>query len=101
MMMSLTCITVASVEVPHFDGTNFVSWKSQISSYLRETNHQVWWMVDIDISHALEDYPQTQGQKRYLYLEEHVSNALSSALSVEIKDDIKMKYGLLERVNLF
>jgi hypothetical protein len=29
------------VEVPHFDETNFVSWKSQMSSYLREINPQV------------------------------------------------------------
>jgi hypothetical protein len=57
-------------------------------------------MVDIDISHALEDCPQTQGQKKCLYLKAHASNALSSALSAEIKDDIKMEYGLLERANL-
>jgi hypothetical protein len=56
-MMSLPCITVPSVGVPHFDGTSFVSWKSQMFSCLRETNPQVWWMVDIGFSHALEDCP--------------------------------------------
>jgi hypothetical protein len=91
--MSLPCITVPSVEVPHFDGTNFVSWKFQMCSYLREMNPQVWLMVDIDLSHAPEDCPQTQAQKNCLYLEAHASNALSSALSVEIKDEIKMEYG--------
>jgi hypothetical protein len=35
-----------------------------------------------------------------LYLEANASNALSSALSLEIKDDIKIEYGLLERANL-
>jgi hypothetical protein len=55
-MMSLSCITVSSVEV-HFDGTNFVSWKSQISSNLHEMNPQVWWMVDVGISHTLKDCP--------------------------------------------
>jgi hypothetical protein len=30
----------------------------------------------------------------------HVSNALSSALSAEIKDKIEIEYGLLERVYL-
>jgi hypothetical protein len=78
--MSLPCITVPSVEVPHFDGTNFVSWKSQMPSYLREMNPQVWWMVDVGLTHALEDCPQAQAQKKCLYLEAHSSNALSSTL---------------------
>jgi hypothetical protein len=59
-MMLILCITLPSVEVPYFDGTNFVSWKSQTSSNLREMNSQVWWMVDVGISHALEDCPQIQ-----------------------------------------
>jgi hypothetical protein len=56
-MMSLPCITIPSVVVLHFDGNDFVSSKSQISSYLREMNPQVWWMVDICLSHTLEDCP--------------------------------------------
>jgi hypothetical protein len=98
--MPLPCITIPSVEVPHFDGTDFVSWKSQMSSYLCEMNPQVWWMVDICLSHILEDCPQTQGQNKYLYLEAHAFNVLSSALSAKIKDKIKMEYGWLERINL-
>jgi hypothetical protein len=90
--MSLPCITIPSVEVPHFDENDFVSQKSQISSYLREKNPQVLWMVDINLSHNLEDCPQTQGKKKWLYLEAHTSNALSSVLSVEIKDEIEMEY---------
>jgi hypothetical protein len=89
MMMSLPCITVPSVEVAHFNGTNFVSWKSQMPSYLGEINPHVWWMEDIGFSHALEDCPQTQAQKKCLYLEAHTSNA-SSALSAEIKEEIEM-----------
>jgi hypothetical protein len=57
-------------------------------------------MLDVDLSHALEDCPQTQGQKKCLYLKAYASNALSSALSAEIKDDIEIEYGLLERANL-
>jgi hypothetical protein len=49
-----------SVEVPHFDETNFVSWKSQMFFYLHEMNPQVWWIVDIDFSHVMEYCPQTQ-----------------------------------------
>jgi hypothetical protein len=100
MTMSVPCITVPSVEVPHFDGNDFVSWKSQMSTYLHEMNYQVWWMVDVDISHALEDCPQTQVQKKYLYLKAHASNNLSSALSAEIKDEIKIEYGWAKRANL-
>jgi hypothetical protein len=99
-MMSLPYITIPSVEVPHFDENDFVSWKYQLSSYLRELNPQVWWMIDIDLSHTLEDCPQTQGQKKCLYLEAHASNALSSALSAEIKDETEMEDGWLERANL-
>jgi hypothetical protein len=57
-------------------------------------------MVDIGLSHILEDCPQIQGQKKYLYLEGHASNALSIALSAEIKDKIKMEYGWFKRGNL-
>jgi hypothetical protein len=71
-----------------------------MSSYLYEMNLQVWWMVDISLSHALEDCPQTQTQKKCLYLEAHASIALSSALSTEIKNEVKMEYGWSERANL-
>jgi hypothetical protein len=99
-MMSLPCITIPSGEVPHFDGIDFVSWKYQMSSYLREMNPQVWWMVYIGLSHALEDCPQTQAQKKCLYLKAHASNASSSALSTEIKNKVEMEYGWAERANL-
>jgi hypothetical protein len=65
-----------------------------------EMNPQVWWMVDVGLSHALEDCPQSQAQKKCLYLEAHVSNGLSSALSAEIKDEVKMDYVCHERANL-
>jgi hypothetical protein len=71
-----------------------------MSSYLHEISPQVWWMVDIGFSHALEDCPQTQAQEKCLYLEAQSSNALSSALSAELEDMIKIEYGLLERANL-
>jgi hypothetical protein len=57
-------------------------------------------MVEVGLSHALEDCPQTQVQMNCLYLEAHASNALSSVLSAEIKDEIEIEYGLLERANL-
>jgi hypothetical protein len=64
-----------------------------MSTYLCEMNPQIWWMVDIGRSHALEDCPQTQAQKKCLYLKAHACNGLSSALSAEIKDEIKLEYG--------
>jgi hypothetical protein len=71
-----------------------------VSTYLREMNPQIWWMVDIGCSHALEDCPQTQAQKKCLYLKAHASNGLSSALIAEIKDEIEMEYGWPGRANL-
>jgi hypothetical protein len=50
--------------------------------------------------HALKDCPQTQAQKKCLYLEAHASNDLSITSSAEIKDKIKMEYGWVERANL-
>jgi hypothetical protein len=38
--MSLLCITIPSVEVRHFDGNDFVSWKYLMSTYLCEMNPQ-------------------------------------------------------------
>jgi hypothetical protein len=34
-------------------------------------NPHVWWIVDVGLSHALEDCPQTQAQKKCLYFEAH------------------------------
>jgi hypothetical protein len=39
-------------------------------------------------------------RKRNAYISKSMHLMLSSALSVEIKDEIKMEYGLLERANL-
>jgi hypothetical protein len=71
-----------------------------MSFYLREMNPQVCWMVDVGFSFALEDCPQNQAQEKCLYLETHASKALSSALSAEVEDMIKMEYDLLESENL-
>jgi hypothetical protein len=48
----------------------------------------------------LEDCPHTQAQEKCLYLEAHATKALSSALSAEVKDIIKIEYGFLESANL-
>jgi hypothetical protein len=71
-----------------------------MSSYLHEMNPQVWWMVDVEFSHALENCPQTQAQEKCLYLEAHAFKALSSALSAEVEDMIEMEYDFLESANL-
>jgi hypothetical protein len=57
-------------------------------------------MVDVAFSHALEDCPQNQAQEKCLYREAHAFKALSSALSAEVEDMIKMKSGFLESANL-
>jgi succinate dehydrogenase hydrophobic anchor subunit len=57
-------------------------------------------MVDIGLSHVLEDYAQTQAQKKCLYLKAYTSIALSSALSTEITNKVEMEYGWPKRANL-
>jgi hypothetical protein len=49
---------------------------------------------------CLEGLPSNTSAKKCLYLEAHASNGLFSALSAEIKDEIKMEYGWSERANL-
>jgi hypothetical protein len=71
-----------------------------MSSYLREMNPQIWRMVDICFFHGLEDCPQIQAQEKYLYLESHASKALSSVLTAEVEDMIKIEYNLLDCANL-
>jgi hypothetical protein len=44
--------------------------------------------------------PLNTSTKKCLYLEAHISNALSSVLSAEIKNKVKMEYGWSERANL-
>jgi hypothetical protein len=57
-------------------------------------------MVDVGFSHALEDCPKSQVQEKYLYLEAHASKALSSVLSAEVEDMIKIEYDLFETINI-
>jgi hypothetical protein len=71
-----------------------------MSSYFHEINPQVWWIVDVVFSHALEECTQTQAQEKCLYLKSHAFNALSSSLSVYVEDMVEMKHGLLESANL-
>jgi hypothetical protein len=63
-------------------------------------NPPVYWMINVGFSHAFEDCLQTQAQEKCLYLEAHASKGLSSALSAEVENMIKMEYGLLESPNL-
>jgi hypothetical protein len=49
---------------------------------------------------CLAKLPSNISAKKCLYLEAHTSNDLSSALSVEIKDEIEIEYGWPERANL-
>jgi hypothetical protein len=71
-----------------------------MSTYLHETNPPVWCIIDVGLSHTLKDCPQTQAQKKCIYLEAHAYNGLSSALSTEIKDEIEIEYGWPKRANL-
>jgi hypothetical protein len=57
-------------------------------------------MVDVSLSHILEDCPLRQVQMKCLYLEAHASNALSSGLRAEITDEIEIECDWLERANL-
>jgi hypothetical protein len=49
---------------------------------------------------CIGELPSNTSTKKCLYLEAHASNDLSSALSAEIKDEVKMEYGWHERANL-
>jgi hypothetical protein len=50
---------------------------------------------------CLECLPSNTSIKKCIYLEAHASNILSSVLSAKIKEEIKMKYGLVEKANVW
>jgi len=81
--MATSCIEHTD-DAPIFDGTNYAHWKIHMSSYFRAMSPKIWWIIDVGFSHALDDHAPTKGQEKCLHLDAQATNALFSALSVDV-----------------
>jgi hypothetical protein len=45
---------------------------------------KIWWIIDVDFSHALDDQSPTKEQEKYLHINAQGTNALFSALSMDV-----------------
>jgi len=51
------------VECPHiFDGTHFAQWRNWMTCNFKFISPQIWWMVDVGLSHVLDEENLTQAQ---------------------------------------
>ena len=58
------------VECPYtFDGTHFVWWKNWMTCNFKSISPQMWWIVDVGFSRALNENNATQAQKKCLHLD--------------------------------
>jgi FtsZ-binding cell division protein ZapB len=81
--MATSCIERTG-DAPIFDGTNFAHWKIHMSCYFRAMSPKIWWIIDVDFSHALDDQSPTKEQEKYLHINAQGTNALFSALSMDV-----------------
>jgi hypothetical protein len=77
------------VECPYtFDGTHFIWWRSWMICNFKFISPQMWWIVDVGFSHALDEKNATQVQKKYLHLDCQATNIFYQSLSDKIYGEI-------------
>src|SRR5579859_3364716 len=81
--MATSCLE-HNCETPYFDGTNYALWKLGMSTYFHAMSPKIWWIVDVGFSHALDDNAPTNAQGKCVHLDAQATNALFSALSVDV-----------------
>ena len=65
------------VECPYtFNGTHFANWKNWITCDFKFISSEMWWIVDVGFSHALNEKNSTQAQKKCLHLDCQATNIL-------------------------
>ncbi|KAG0532798.1 hypothetical protein BDA96_04G138200 [Sorghum bicolor] len=73
------------VECPHiFDGTHFAQWRNWMTCNFKFISPQMWWMVDVGLSHVLDEENLTQAQEKCLHLDYQATNIFYSSM----KDNI-------------
>ena len=77
------------VECPHiFDGTHFARWRNWMESNYKFISPQMWWIVDVGLSCAIEREDATQAQKKCLHLDCQATNILYHSMKDNIFGEI-------------
>ena len=77
------------VECPHiFDGTHFAEWRNWMTCNFKFISPQMWWMVDVGLSHVLDEENLTQAQEKCLHLDYQATNIFYSSMKDNIFGDI-------------
>ncbi|OQU83617.1 hypothetical protein SORBI_3005G145950 [Sorghum bicolor] len=77
------------VECPHiFDGTHFAQWRNWMTCNFKFISPRMWWMVDVGLSHVLDEENLTQAQEKCLHLDYQATNIFYSSMKDNIFGEI-------------
>ncbi|OQU78927.1 hypothetical protein SORBI_3008G072850 [Sorghum bicolor] len=77
------------VECPHiFDGTHFARWRNWMTCNFKFISPQMWWIVDVGFSCAIDKKVATQAQKKCLHLDCQATNIFYSSMKDNIFGEI-------------
>ncbi|KAG0529680.1 hypothetical protein BDA96_05G118600 [Sorghum bicolor] len=77
------------VECPHiFDGTHFARWRNWMQCNFKFISPQMWWIVDVGFSCAIDKKVATQAQKKCLHLDCQANNIFYSSMKDNIFGEI-------------
>jgi len=77
------------VECPHiFYGTHFAQWRNWMICNFKFISPQMWWIVDVGFSCAIDKKVATQSQKKCLHLDCQASNIFYSSMKDNIFSEI-------------
>jgi hypothetical protein len=77
------------VECPYtFDGTHFAWWRNWLTCNFKFISPQMWWIIDVVFSHAIERKDATQGQKKCLHLDCQATNIFFQSMDDSIFSEI-------------
>ncbi|OQU80387.1 hypothetical protein SORBI_3007G119750 [Sorghum bicolor] len=77
------------VECPHiFDGTHFARWRNWMQCNFKFLSPQMWWIVDVGFSCAIDKKVATQAQKKCLHLDCQATNIFYSSMKDNIFGEI-------------
>ncbi|OQU84829.1 hypothetical protein SORBI_3004G130850 [Sorghum bicolor] len=77
------------VECPHiFDGIHFARWRNWMQCNFKFISPQMWWIVDVGFSRAIDKKVATQAQKKCLHLDCQATNIFYSSMKDNIFGEI-------------
>ncbi|KAG0529648.1 hypothetical protein BDA96_05G116100, partial [Sorghum bicolor] len=77
------------VECPHiFDGTHFARWRNWMQCNFKFIYPQMWWIVDVGFSCAIDKKVATQAQKKCLHLDCQAINIFYQSMDDSIFSEI-------------